>query len=249
MKLIMRLVCLLAAATLISAADVKEFHKTLPLDPAGHFSLDTYKGSIRITTWDQPQAAIHARIVPDPSGWFAGSVDDVEIRVDNSPGDVRVKSEYRHHAFVEGNMPNVEYTIHVPRRVTLSVKDYKSDSDVSGVEGAVDFDTYKGVVRLSGLRGGLHLNTYKGDVHAIFASFAAASRVDTYKGEIDLSLPQSSAFTLSTKLERRATLETDFAQTVRSTSRQHGYNGSINGGGPELRVNSYKGGIRLRSVN
>jgi hypothetical protein len=249
MKVIMRFVCLLAAATLISAADVKEFHKTLPLDPTGHFSLDTYKGSIRITAWDQPQAEIHARIVADPFGWFAGSVDDVEIRVDNSPGDVRVKTDYHHHPFIEGNMPNVEYTIHVPRRATLSVKDYKSDSDVSGVEGAVDFDTYKGAVRLNGLRGALHLTTYKGDVHATFASFTAASRIDTYKGEIDLSLPRTSAFTLSTKLERHATVDSDFAQTFRSTAHQRGYNSSVNGGGPELRVSSFKGEIRLRSVN
>jgi hypothetical protein len=245
----MRLVSLLAAATLISAADVKEFHKTLPLDPAGRFSLDTYKGSIRITAWDQPRAEIDARIVADPFGWFAGSVNDVEIRVDSSPGDVRVKTEYHQHSPIEGNMPNVEYTIHLPRRVALSVKDYKSDSDVAGVEGAVDFETYKGAVRLNGLCGALHLNTYKGDVHATFASFTAASRIDTYKGEIDLSLPRSSAFNLSSKLERRATLDTDFPQTVRSTSHQRGYNGSVNGGGPELRVSSFKGGIRLRSVN
>ena len=250
MKLIMRLVCLIAAATLVSAAsDVKEFQKTLPLDATGHFSLDTYKGSIRITAWDQPEAEIHARIVPDTAGWFAGSVDDVEIRVDHSAGEVRVKSEYHHHAFAEGNMPNVEYTIHVPRRATLSIKDYKSDSNIAGVEGAVEFETYKGTVRLDGLRAALHLNTYKGDVHATFAAFTAASRVETYKGEIDLSLPRSSAFTLSTKLERHATLDTAFAQTVRSTSHQRGYNGSVNGGGPELRVNSYKGSIRLRSVN
>ena len=88
MKVMMRFFCLLAATTFLSAADVKEFHKTVPLDPAGHFSLDTYKGSIRITAWDQPQAEIQARIVADPSGWFTHlSVDDVEIRVDNSPED------------------------------------------------------------------------------------------------------------------------------------------------------------------
>jgi hypothetical protein len=245
----MRLFCLLAIATMLSAADVKEFHRTVPLDPTGHFSLDTYKGSIRITAWDQPQAEIHARIVADPFGWFSRSVDDVEIRVDNTPGDVRVKTDYHQQLFTEGTMPNVEYTIHVPRRVALSVKDYKSDSDVSGVEGAVDFNTYKGAVRLNGLRAALHLNTYKGDVHATFATFTAASRVETYKGEIDLSLPKSAAFDLSTKLERHATLESDFARTIHSAAREHGYHGSINGGGPELHVSSFKGDIRLRSVN
>src|SRR5271169_3672447 len=123
MKLIMRLLCLLAAATLVIAADVKEFHKTLPLDPAGRFSLDTYKGSIRITAWDQPQAEIHARMVADPYGWFNAPVEDVDIRVDNSAADVRVKTEYRHHPFMDGNLPNVEYTIRVPRRVALWIKD------------------------------------------------------------------------------------------------------------------------------
>ncbi len=253
MQIIMRPIsllagALLAAATLLSAADVKEFHKTVPLDPAGRFSLDTYKGSIRITAWDQPQAEIHARIVADPSGWFTGSVDDVEIRVDNSSADVRVKTDYHQRMFTEGNLPNVEYTIHVPRRVALRIKDYKSDSDITGVEGAVDFDTYKGAVRLNGLRAALHLNTYKGNVRAIFASFASSSSVETYKGEIDLSVPRSAAFDLSAKLGRRATLDSDFQRTVRSTSHERGYHGSVNGGGPELRVNSFKGTIRLRSV-
>ncbi len=253
MKIIMRLLCLLAAATLLNAADVKEFHKTVPLDPAGRFSLDTYKGSIRITAWDQPQAEIQARIVADPFGWFAGSVDDVEIRVDNSAGEVRVKTDYHQHVFMEGNLPNVEYTIHVPRHVALRVKDYKSDSDVTGVEGAVDFETYKGAVRLNGLRGALHLTTYKGNVHAVFASFTGASSVETYKGEIDLSMPRSAGFDLSAKLERRATLDSDFPRTVHSSAHERGYHGSMNfaanGGGPELRVNSFKGTIRLRSVS
>jgi hypothetical protein len=249
MKIIMRLFCLFAAATLLSAADVKEFHKTVPLDPAGRFSLDTYKGSIRISVWDQPQAEIHARIVADPFTWFAVPVDDVDIRVDNSPGSVRVKTDYRHRTLIEGNLPDVQYTIHVPRRVALSIKDYKSDSDVTGVEGAVDFETYKGTVRLNGLRAALHLNTYKGEVHATFASFTAASRVDTYKGDIDLTLPRSAAFDLSTKLERRARLDSDFARTFRSTAHERGFRSSINGGGPELRVNSFRGDIRLRSSN
>lgn len=246
----MRLSLLFAAITLASAADVKEFHQTVPLDPAGRFTLDTYKGSIRITAWDRPQVEINARIVADPSSFFTGSVDDVEIRVDHSLGEVRVKSDYhRHYTLFDGNMPNVEYTIQAPRKASLSIKDYKSDSEISGVEGEVGFETYKGTVHMNGLRGALHLNTYKGDIRAVFSSFTASSSVETYKGEIDLSMPAKSAFEVRAKLERRANLDSDFARTIRSTARTGDYRSTVNGGGAELRVSSYRGTIRLRSTN
>src|ERR1043166_809656 len=89
-----RLVLLLiAAASLLPAADFREFKKTVPLEKGGRLWLDTYKGSIRVTAWDQPQVDIQARIEPDLS-WMAEPVDDVEIRVDASSGSVRIKSVY-----------------------------------------------------------------------------------------------------------------------------------------------------------
>ena len=250
----MRLPFVFAAITLISAVgaaeDVKKFQKTVPLEPAGRFSLDTYKGSIRITAWDRSQVEIDARIVADPFSLFAGSVDDAEIRVDNSPGDVRVRTVYRQpRSFFEGNMPSVEYTVHVPRRASLSVKDYKSDSDIAGVEGGVEFTTYKGTARINGLRGPLRANTYKGEIRAAFAAFNTGSSVETYKGEIDLSLPSKSAFEIRAKLERHATLDSDFPRTIRSSTHRNDFQGSVNGGGPPLRVSSYRGNIRLHSTN
>lgn len=246
----MRLFVLLGAVTLLSAADVKEFHKTVPLDATGRFTLDTYKGSIRISAWDQAQAQIDARIVAEPFGWFNVPVEDVDIRVDNSPGDVRVKTDYRRRNLVEGNLPSVEYTVHVPRKVALTIKDYKSDSQIDGVEGAVEFETYKGTAHLSGLRGRVRMNTYKGEVRASFASFVGG-HVETYKGTVELSIPRASAFDLSAKMERRGELDSDFPQAVHSTReiRRGEYHGAVNGGGPELRVSSYRGEIRLRAVN
>src|SRR5258708_7263396 len=104
---------LVSAACLGFAADSKEFKKTVPLDANGRFSLDTYKGSIHVTAWDQPQVDIQARIVED-QGWHSMPVQDVDIRVDASAGTVRVKTDYRKHwSWFEdsGNLPNVYYTI------------------------------------------------------------------------------------------------------------------------------------------
>lgn len=145
---IMRIFALvLAGAVLLAAAGVKDFSKTVPLDGKGRFTLDTYKGSIHITAWDQPQAQIQARIEEDP-GWRAMPVEDVEIRVDASGGEVRVTTDYRRQFWTDGNLPFVHYTIRVPRGAALRIKDYKSESDISGVQGELEFETYKGRARI-----------------------------------------------------------------------------------------------------
>ena len=84
--------------------------------------------------------------------------------------------------------------------LTLSIKDYKSETDIVEVQGAVEFDTYKGTARLTGLRGGLDLKTYKGDIRASFARFSAHSHIDTYKDTIELN----SAPWLGVRYARRA---------------------------------------------
>src|SRR5260370_49076 len=241
---------LFAAASLRAAADFKEFKKTVPLEANGRFRLDTYKGSIRVTAWDQPQVDIQARIEADTS-WFSEPVDNVEIRVDASAGNVRVKTEYhRQHQWIgaEGNLPLVKYTIRVPRNASLSIKDYKSESDISGVLGDVEFETYRGTARLDGLRGGLQLNTYKGDIRASFTSFTAHSHIDTYRGTVDMYVPKASAFEIHANLQRSARFNSDFPRTVSSTRREREFRGKVNGGGAVLRVTSYRGNIRLHSI-
>lgn len=240
---------LLFLASLASAADVKTIHKTLPLDATGRFSLSTYKGSIRISAWDKAQADIEARIEADTTGSFAAPVDDVEIRVEGGGSSVSVRTNYRTRGslFNDGNLPFVHYTIRVPRGAELAVKDYKSESDIAGIEGDVDFETYKGVARLEGLRHALRLGTYKGDVRAIFAAFSASSRLETYKGTIDLTLPGAARFDLEADLSRRATFDSTFPVTLRSSREGRRLRTSVNGGGPELRVSSYRGDIRLRA--
>ncbi|HLH40467.1 MAG TPA: DUF4097 family beta strand repeat-containing protein [Bryobacteraceae bacterium] len=237
----------LAGAGLLAAAGVKDFSKTVPLDDKGRFTLDTYKGSIHITAWDQPQAQIQARIEEDP-GWRAMPVEDVEIRVDASSGDVRVKTDYHRQFWTDGTLPFVHYTIRVPRGVALRIKDYKSESDISGVQGELEFETYKGRARIEGVAGALTLETYKGDIQVAVTKFAGPSRIHTYRGIVDVSLPRASAFDLRTSFERRAEFECDFPRTIHSTGRQTRIDGAVNGGGAPLHISSYRGNIRLRAI-
>ncbi len=242
------LMLLALGAALLSAASTKEFSRTAPLDPGGRLSIDTYKGSIHITAWDRKEVEIKARIEEDP-GWMSMPVEDVEIRVDASASSIRVKSDYHSHRgmfSIQGSLPSVHYTIHMPRQAALSVKDHRSDSDVTGVEGEIEFETYRGTARLNGLRAGLQLNTYRGDVRATFAAFTKRTQIDTYRGHVDVILPQGSGFNLDGDLARHANLDCDFPRTVRTSDRQRDWHSTVNGGGPALKVKSYRGTIRLR---
>ena len=240
-------VLIATAAGILSAADSKDIHRTFPLDSRGHVTIDTYKGSIRVSTWDRNEIDVAVRIEED-GDVFAQNVAHADVRFDASPSDVRITSNNQWSFFLDGVPPLYRYTIRMPRTASLRIKDYKSESDVSDLAAELQFETYKGSLQLHNFSGGLTVNTYKGDIRAEFAGVTAPIRIDTYKGSIDLRMPRDSRFDLYNDLGRRADLNSDFGRYIPSSnSRDRAYRSPVNGGGPEVRLKSYKGEFRLRA--
>jgi hypothetical protein len=236
-----------ATAGFLSAADSKDIHRTFPLDSRGHVTIATYKGSIHVTTWDRNEVDVAIRIEED-GGAFAQSISRADVRFDASPGDIRITGE-NDWFFLDGVAPLYHYTVRMPRTASLRIKDYKSESEVSDLAAELQLDTYKGSLRLRNQAGALIVNTYKGDIRAEFAAVTAPVRIDSYRGSIDLAMPRESRFDLSTDLGRRGgDPDSDFARYVRTSNfRDRTHRSQVNGGGPEVRVRSYKGEFRLRA--
>jgi hypothetical protein len=236
--------CALPAAPQDTA---KAIHRTFPLESRGHVTIDTYKGSIRVTTWDRNEVDVDVRIEED-GGPFAQSVSRADVRFDASAGDVRITGT-NDWFFLDGVAPLYHYTVRMPRTASLRIKDYKSESAVSDLAAELQVSTYKGSLELRNHAGGLIVNTYKGDIRADFAAVTAPVRVDTYKGDVDLRMPRDGSFDLSTDLgRRRGDPDSDFARYVRTSNfRDRTHRSQVNGGGPEVRVRSYKGEFRLRA--
>jgi hypothetical protein len=241
----------------------REISKTLPLKPTGRLTLDTYKGSIDIQTWEKNQVEVSVVIEPDDEFWNSSSdrdVEEVEIRISGGDDEVRVKSDYtklernRHSViswFGENSfsLPLVHYAIKLPKTANLQVKDYKSKSEISGLSSDIVFNTYKGTVRMKSVDGSVDLETYKGEVRVEFAKLKRTTRFETYKGKIEVSIPKSNGFSLETDF----TSKTDFSSDFDVLTRAHGrrgrdkdYYGSVNGGGTELKLKSGRGTIRLK---
>lgn len=252
------LVLIIVATSLSSVQHTKEVRKTMSLESNGKLTIDTYKGTISIETWNKPEVDMVATIEPD--GWDRGDVEkveDTEIRIDSSSDRVRIRTDYDHlrshsHFFFglfgdnSENLPFVHYSIKMPSTAQLRIKDYKSDTKVSGLAAAMDIETYKGTLEIRDVKGPVDLDTYKGEAKIYFAKYVGTNRMKTYKGRIDLRLPSDASFDLDADLGRRADLETDFDHVGRTV--HHGtarYSGAENGGSNILHLESEKGRFSL----
>lgn len=238
----------------------RDVSKTLPLAGDGRVTVDTYKGSIRITPWDRAEVAVEARITPDDS---CGSerdqkrwMDATRVVIEPAGGGVRIASDYDElnwsWSFFGSctSRPFVHYRISLPRTAALKIHDYKSNTDVKDFAGHLTLETYKGSVTLAGLSGALDLETYKGEVRAGFERLSGDVHVETYKGDVVLTLPSKAGFELRSNAGRRGEISSDFEGTgsVRS-SRRAGLRSSatVNGGGPRVTLSTDKGRLAIRS--
>jgi len=247
-----------APGGVLAAITPKEVHQVVPLDAKGELSLETFKGTVKATAWDRAEVKLDAVIQVDESSDCGSEqekaewVRKTEVKIESSPGSVRVRSDYD---LLEaaGNLydrcitrPFVNYDIRLPANARIRIADHKSAIQIADLRGAINLTTHKGKVDLRGIEGPLELTTHKGEVRVAFSKWAQASRITTHKGDIDVSLPKSSKFDLEAVVGRRGEFQSDFAGA--NLVSQGVYRGSVNGGGPSLRLTTHKGHFHLRQA-
>jgi hypothetical protein len=240
---------LLVFAALGASDETREIRKTLPLSAQGRVAIDTYKGLIQVSVWDQAQVELTVRIEPD--GWGSSDrelVRDTNIEIDSRADTLRLKTHYP-----KGRMswlgtysnPIVKYILRMPRTARLEIKDYKSDIQIDGLAAALDIDTYKGEVRVNRQDGGaVHVKTYKSEARVEFTHITDRMSFESYRGSYDILVPREARFDIDSNLGRRGSLRTSFA-TVRPASSAGGYS-RVNGGGPILSLKGYRPTVHLR---
>ena len=252
---------LFLAAGLLQASDTKEVHRTMPLARDGRVSIETFKGSVTVSTWDRAEVKIDAVIEPDGTDSDQKEkVAETEVRISGSGSSVTIRSDYHNahhlHSFLSGLfdwnsgvLPLVRYTIQMPASARLEIEDHKSDIQVSGLKSDLKLHTYKGTGRVTALDGAARIETYKGDIRVEFARYSHDSRFETHKGDIEVRLPRDSRFELDADAGRRGGVESDFAMTTRAGNwRATHASGAINGGGPRMHMTTYKGTLRVRAT-
>ncbi len=257
LKVIFVFIFVLTGFNFLTAQEFKEVRKSFIIDKSGDVTLDTYKGKVTIEPSGSDVVEVYAKIEPD-RGNFLGTgakkqLANASVVFDASSNSVKIKSEYKHEndSWLGSNtMAFVNYKIKMPKTATLTVKDYKSDTNISGLESKIEFDTYKGEVRINGLSGSVNFETYKGEAEIRFDKLTGDSKFGTYKGDIAVSIPKSSAFTFRSDFGKRVDFENGFdikRESYGKKSKSYNFSGDVNGGGPKIKISSEKGNIKLRA--
>ncbi|MFK7848168.1 MAG: DUF4097 domain-containing protein [Rhodothermales bacterium] len=259
------------ALVLPSTAQRKKITETVDFSASGRVQVDTYKGSIDVTTWDRNEVEIEAIVEADGNGAL---VAFTEVHIRQSGNRLRIESDYSK-AKKEGqklrnwgknnmSLPFVHYKIKMPKTADLIIEDYKSEITIEslvadldletykgeariyGVTGDLRIDTYKGDVKITELAGSLEADTYKGNITAEFAEFSGNSSIDTYRGDVRLRLPRDAGFDLNANLGNKGDLDTNFGLSDVSIEKNK-YRGTVGGGGPNLEVDTHRGRIEVSS--
>jgi hypothetical protein len=233
-----------------NAAD-RRLHRTAQLDPNGSVSIDTHNGSVVVTAWNQPTVDVSAVILPAEFG-NDEDVQKTDVKVTGSGGSVRIESDYTdvptHFTWLgfSRNLPPIQYTISVPATARLYVDAHNASIKVNALRNDVRISTHNGDIDIRDLDGGLNVESHNGDVRASFLRFAKSARVETHNGSIDLGLPSQARFHVNASGHHMG-VSSDFAININSM-RDSQYVGDVNGGGPEVRVSTHNGSLKLRKL-
>jgi hypothetical protein len=245
-------------------AESREIHRAVALDGRGSVALRTFKGSIVVEPWDEPRAEVFARIEADTTcGTDAHQPERVrltDVDFESTGTRLEVRSNYDK---LEGlpliplhspgfdaacsAHPFIHYRLRVPRTAKLDIEDHKSRIAIEGMRADARISTHKGHVEAKAHDGALDLTTHKGDVHVEFARLGGPSRLETGKGDIEISMPASAGYDLDARVERAGMLEAAFPLDEKVVNRRERvYVQKVNGGGPRLELTTRSGSIRIR---
>ena len=256
-------------------AQDRQFTRMVDLQPSGALSLEGDKGSITITAWDRPQVDIRARIeLPGdvPADYAQAVVDATTIEVTASNGSVSVRTNYDNVPSRTGigrwgdkTVPEVHYEIRAPRRIDLHVDSDRGPTSIRGFEGTLDIVVDRGELdlqdaagdvrlnidrgersRLTNVRGSLAIEADRTDLRIEAAALERDSRIEIDRGDVDLRIAPDQRLTVRTELSRRGHFRSDLPIQWMSEDQRRS-EGHVNGGGPQLYVESDRATIELRA--
>lgn len=268
-------------------AQDKTFEDSVELQPGSRLALEADRGSVRLTSWDQPRVDIRARIEPPrgvDSDYARSAVEGTTIEVRGSRRSVRIRTNYRGVPRRVGGfrMPRVHYEIRAPRQLDLDLEIDRSNTVLAGFDGrlllafdrsdieatdltgaltltlergalratdlsgstVLDIDRGRGV-EVDGVQGSFQLDLDRTDATLRNVQIADDSAVEIDRGDLVLELASDQVLTIHADLTRRADFSSDLPVKLQQDGRE--LHGTINGGGPTLRIDADRSNVRLRT--
>ncbi len=157
----------------------------------------------------------------------------------------------------------IEVTVEVPSTIDMKIKTYNDgDLDVSNVTGTVELINYNGAITATSISGTVIAETYNGDIKIAYDKLTPDTPLSyaNYNGDIDLAFPAGlkASFKMKTKQgeiysgfdaqvqKSNPVTKTESKTGVYKVKIDDWVKVDVNGGGPEISIQTYNGDIYLR---
>lgn len=249
----------------------EEVRQHAPLVSGGSITVENARGDLRLEGSDTTEVQLEAH------KFFEGSefdrerwMRDTKIRFEGDDHYRLVKVEYPemhfHLGFWSGNH-GVNLILRLPHQLNANLKDDRghlrindvtgkleiesdrSDVEIAGFDGELRVRDDRGNLRVhdSSIQGGVRASLDRGSIDMRLKQFAGDSDLQVSRGDLTITIPQTSAFTLDAERSRHSSFHTDFAVTARGAFDSAHMQGEVNGGGPTLRLRADRGTVWLRA--
>jgi len=157
----------------------------------------------------------------------------------------------------------IEVVVEVPSTINMKVKTYNDgDLEVSSITGTVELINYNGAITATSISGTVIAETYNGDIKIAYDKLTPDTPLSyaNYNGDIDLTFPAGlkASFKMKTKqgeiysgfdaqVQKSAPVTNTETKTgVYKVKIDDWVKINVNGGGPEISIQTYNGDIYLR---
>jgi DUF4097 and DUF4098 domain-containing protein YvlB len=222
------------------------YSKSFKLDGAGAaLEVINTNGKIEVEAIDGTSVELKATIVA------RGATEDeakknlalVELKDEAKPGQLRIEAKQaRQRVPVE-----VRIALRVPKNVKVSLHTVNGMIEVVGIQAGLTAETTNGGVKARGVGSFVNASTTNGGLTIEMTSLGPDGvKLETTNGGIELSLPASAKASLSAHCVNGGISVSDLAFEKDATSNRRHVEGTINGGGAPLKLETVNGGVRVK---
>ena len=264
---------LLSAVSIFAADNQENSRQQAAMASGSSVSIENGRGDVWLEGTDQSQIVVEAQKIfeggsdPERERWMRET--QVRLEGDEHHRIVRVDYPFEFDFGMHwGNVRRaVNLTIHIPHQANAELKTDRGKVNIRRIAGKLDLSTDRGDVDINGcdgelrahgdrgrlsvsdtaIRSGLRLNFDRGDIDIRLTSFAGDSDIELDRGNLTLTLPKKSVFTLDVDRSRRSGFHTDFPVLAHGNFGANRLRGDVNGGGPVLRIRGDRGVVTLQA--
>jgi DUF4097 and DUF4098 domain-containing protein YvlB len=246
----------LAAAAALSACNLdisnqvqatSEWKKDYTLAPGGILEIRNTNGLIEIDPSEGTEVHVTAeRIAKAGTDEDARkAADGIEIRESVSGSSITLDAKISMSGMFTGSR-QVKFHVRAPKGTVLTLSNTNGDINVRNMTGELRLDSTNGRIRGTSLEGTTRAETTNGVIELDYAAIGEGGiTADTTNGRVVITLPKSVKARINARVTNGA-ISTENLSLETSESSKRRLTATLNGGGPEIRVETTNGAVSLR---